>query len=199
MKKVLTSCWFWLMLISIILLGMLLILSHWFGYLPAILEKEIFWVAISAVITFISVIEAVITYKHSEEIRKKQATYNAYNEFKNKVFDLENKISSYDFDEILRRREALDKKTSKTSFSEWNEIKDYLSQLERIATCVNNKIFDVETIYNMGGPFLITKYNELNHIITYKRKQEKRNGVYIEFENMVKSLNKINQNAPDFR
>ena len=40
----------------------------------------------------------------------------------------------------------------------------------------------------MGGPYLIKMYNDLTPIIKYKRDTENTNGVYEEFEKMVKKL-----------
>ena len=176
--------WFWLMLITINLSIISIIFLFKFCDFLSICKSEYFWSAISATATSVSVIIAVVTYLHNEKTRKKQATYDAFRQFKINVFDLENEIANYEIKSILENHE------NQNNNSEWIIIKKYLIQIEQIATCVNSNIFDVDTVYNMGGPFLINQYNRLKPIIEHKRAEEKRDGVYIEFEYMVKSLQK---------
>lgn len=179
MKPFYKQSWFWFMLIAIInFLILLIYISVNFA-----LDKN-FWTAIGSIGTLISVIVAVCSIANSERIRKKQATYDAFSEFKKSNFDKELEINNYKIETVLQEHKRnADKK--------WNVVKEYLTEIERIATCVNSDVFDCETIYNMGGPFLIALYQKLKPIIDYKRKDEDRK-VYYEFQKMVKELEKIN-------
>ena len=194
MKKLLTSSWFWLILIFLEIL--VLDVTKIWGV--DLLGTEIFWVALASICSLVSVIVVATTYCRDTQTKRRQATYDAYNQFKKDAFDQENEICDYDEDtlaNILKSKKEADrgKKRSKENQSpnEWKKIKKYLANVERIATCVNNGIFDAETIYNMGGPFMIKMYKKLSPIIMYKREQEKSNGVYEEFEKMVRQLEKI--------
>ena len=196
MKKIFTSIWFWLMIIAIDLFVLdLYALIKMFSL--KIFFSEVFWTAMGSIVTMLSVILAVVTYVKSREDKMKQSTYDAYDKFKNEAFELENKIYLFDLTKILESKRTIDSKLNaenllskekKTHMEQWNEIKEYLTKVERIATCVNNGIFDARTIYNMGGPYMIKTYNKLIPIILYKRKSEGTDGVYEEFEKMVKKL-----------
>ena len=104
MKKILTSSWFWLMIIVCILFVRLFIdLAQSMSW--DFWKCEIFWTAISSLGALIGVFVAVFTYRHSEIVRKKQATYDAYHQFKNDVFYLENFICQCDVNAILKQKQ----------------------------------------------------------------------------------------------
>ena len=78
--------WFWLMIISLSLISMLILML--FKIFPCnIFTKEITWTIIGTVITSISVFAAVVSFVKNENIRKMQATYDAYNKFKETYFE----------------------------------------------------------------------------------------------------------------
>ena len=168
--------------------------------LISLIKCELTWTLVSNLIALVSVIVAVRTYVHSEKTRKRQATFDAYNEFKNEVFDLENEILSYDIDKIVcAKRKAARGQATPIVNNKWERIKNSLAKTERIATCVNNGIFDAQTIYNMGGPFMIEMFERLYPVIKYKRNKDSRNGIYEEFERMVDNLKKLNRSHRDFK
>ena len=129
--------WFWLMIISLLLISILALIL--FIVYPC---KEIALTIIGTITTSISVLVAVVTFVENEKIRKMQATYDAYNKFKETYFDFETEIT----------KEYVEKALSDINNEEWNKITEYLSNFERIATCTNNGIFDSNTIYLMSGP-----------------------------------------------
>lgn len=172
--------WFWLMIISFTLIFMLVLML--FKVFPcSFFTKEITWTIIGTVITSISVLVAVVTFVENEKIRKMQATYDAYNKFKETYFDFETEIT----------KEYVEKALSDINKEEWNKITDYLSNFERIATCTNNGIFDVNTIYLMSGPKVKDIFEILEPVIKKKREVNQRKTIYIEFEKLVKELEKM--------
>ena len=181
--KIFKQIWFWGIVIEITLLLILFNMPPHY-ILHHILCSEIFWVAIGSLGTLISVIIAVASFKNSENIRKKQATYDAYGKFKEENYDTELAIEDMDIKEVIEKHKKKDNE-------EWDKIKNYLTKVERISTCVNLGIFDAETIYNMGGPYMIAQYDRLRTIIDYKRAKEGRK-VYDEFEKMVAVLEEFN-------
>lgn len=169
-----------------------------------------FWTAIGAIAATGSVVTAAATVTITERTKKKQETYNAFQKFKNDSYSQELEIEGYDISDILKRYDEIREKEKNSDTKEeqqetvseeqgegkhvkehWTAIKKYLINVEYIATCVNAGVFDIQTIYNMGGPYMIHQYEHLRPIIHYKRMQEGTDGVYEEFENMVKSLRRI--------
>lgn len=145
-----------------------------------IFKKDYFWAAIGSIGSLLSVVIAVISILNSEKTRKRQATFDAFDKFKSNNYALEIKIDEYNIKKIIDEHKH-------NSNDKWNEIKLYLTSIERIATCVNNGVFDYNTIYNMSGPYLIHMYEKLQPIILYKRNSENRK-VYEEFEKLVALL-----------
>lgn len=183
MKKCfLTKTWFWAMIIAIniTLANVIPLINR--ELLMKILKSECLQVAIGSIGTLASVFAAAASLKRTEKRKKKQATYDAYQQFKKEVFEFETKIEKRDLNKLLE----LHKQGKNVEC--WNCIKMYLTRIERIATCVNSDIFDIETIYNMGGPYMIKQFDKFLPIINYKRSQECSNGVYYEFEKMVNEL-----------
>ncbi len=172
--------WFWLMIISFTLISMFALML--FIVFPCnIFTKEITWTIIGTVITSISVFVAVVSFVQNENIRKMQATYDAYNKFKETYFEFETEIT----------KEYVEKALSNINEEEWNKITEYLSNFERIATCTNNGIFDANTIYLMSGPKVNDIFEVLEPVIKKKREDSQRKTIYIEFEKLVKKIEEM--------
>lgn len=202
--------WFWLMIISVQITIIIWLHLAEENTLEETLRTEVLWVAIGSIGTLVSVIVAACSVRTTEETKIKQETYNAYRKFKNDAYDQENRIENYDISDILKRYDEIREKEKNIDTKEnqqesmleeqaeekqvkeyWTDIKKYLINVEYIATCANAGVFDMQTIYNMGGPYMIRQYDRLLPIIYYKRAQERSDGVYEEFEKIVKSLRKI--------
>lgn len=164
------------MIISLLLISILALIL--FIVYPC---KEIALTIIGTITTSISVLVAVVTFVENEKIRKMQATYDAYNKFKETYFDFETEIT----------KEYVEKALSDINNEEWNKITEYLSNFERIATCTNNGIFDSNTIYLMSGPKVKDIFEILEPVINKKREDNQRKTIYIEFEKLVKELEKM--------
>lgn len=164
------------------------------------LFTDVFWGAIGSLGTLISVVITCVVFIKSQSEQKKRNTYEIFGTFKNTVFDYENVIDQEYVKAALKEyREKCSHQGDENhdhtdrgekSSSKWECVKKYLTQVERVATCANTGILDMETIYNMGGPYMISMYDTLEPIIKEKRVSEGRLTVYSEFEKMVTALQK---------
>jgi hypothetical protein len=187
----LKKSWFWLMMIFVVLVGLFILQLYENDLIPAfikdVIRSDCFWTAVGSIGTLISVIVASKSLIVGEQNRKRQATYDAFSTFKDSVLKDEEKIALLDIEQVIENHKNNNQK-------DWVIIKKYLTKIERIATCVNSGIFDYETIYNMGGPYLIKQFDILYPIICYKRNEEQRSSIYKEFEVMVLKLKYIYEN-----
>lgn len=175
--------------IILLLLGLIILLLYVLKLLPELFRREVFWVAVGSVGALVSIIITCSTFAASQKEQRKRNTYEIFAKFKDDVFDLENKIDKAYVDEALREY-----KERKAGASEkWITVKEYLTKVERVAACVNASILDEETIYNMGGPYMIKMYGLLKDIIEEKRTEEGRISIYEEFEKMVCRLEKVKE------
>lgn len=151
-----------------------------------------FWTAIGSIGAAISVIIAVVSIVMNNKRTEKQATYDAFKQFKKDVEGYENKIHSYKTSEI---KEIIEHKNDQRQ-SDWNTIKLYLSAVERFSVGVNEKIFCAKIVDKMGGYFLYEMYNLIYPIIVFKREQDKNDRIYEEFKKMVNSIIDIRNKKP---
>lgn len=164
------------------------------------LFTDVFWGAIGSLGTLISVVITCVVFIKSQSEQKKRNTYEIFGTFKNTVFDYENIIDQEYVEAALNeyRQKCPHQGDENHDYTDRGEkssskcecIKKYLTQVERVATCANTGILDMETIYNMGGPYMISMYDTLEPIIKEKRVSEGRLTVYSEFEKMVTALRK---------
>ncbi len=143
--------------------------------------------AVGSIGSLISVLTATQSIKENEIIRRQKDTYSAFSEFKKRNYDIESEIENYPIEQMAKN--YLEEKQKNTKQME--SISRYLCDIEQLATCVNTGVFDVGTIYNMGGPFFIEKFELLYPIIETKRRIKNRKTIYLEFENMVDALEQI--------
>lgn len=150
-----------------------------------VLYSGAFWTALGSVGTLISVIVAVVSIVNNNKRTQKQSTLEAFMQFKKDVEPYENMIHSYsnaDINKIIQRYEQ------GSQLEEWDEIKKYLATVERFATGVNARIYDVEVVNKMGGYFLCEQYKTLYPIIQYKRQKDQNDCIYEEFRDMVNAI-----------
>lgn len=197
--KIYKQVWFWLMMIFIALLVLLFIfLAAFFPYICKIICKDWFWTAIGAIATAVSVIIALITYQNDVKIKSKQKTYDAVYQLKKDVYCIERmvgKLSGKDIDDIIHEKSAACKNTKscnkrRCNEQKWECITKYLTNLEHFSTCVNNGIFDAETVKNMSGDYLIKQINILKPIIEYKARENKGLDTYKQLKEMINIFSK---------
>ena len=180
-----------------------------------IFTSDWIWTMIGSVATSVSVISAYIIYRKSTNIDIKQKTYEAMYKLKDDVYEIERRIGelgSAGIDRLVEnRKKGLNLETKKTSFfsiqikkrdvyiasnkqssdyKNWEDITKYLTKLEHFATCVNDKIFDIETVRKMSGDYLIRQNTILQPIILHKISENKGGDTYKQFRKMVKKLDK---------
>jgi len=72
-------------------------------------------------------------------------------------------------------------------------LKDFLSTIEHLAVGVNTGLFDIDIVSRMMGNYLIRMFNRYRPYIKEVQKTGNRTA-YIEFENLVKELEKMKDN-----
>ena len=180
------QCWLWLMMLfGIVLINTVTRIRYVSIPLQQVLCSDGFWTAIGSVGTLISVIVAVASIVSNNERTKKQSTSEAFAQFKKNVEPYENIIHNYSDEKI---REIIQEYEQDSHSKGWNQIKEYLAAVERFATGVNTKIYDVKIVNKMGGFFLCEQYQKLYPIIEYKREKDGNDCIYEEFRDMVNEI-----------
>lgn len=65
----------------------------------------------------------------------------------------------------------------------------YLKEMERFCTGVNNKVFDIKIIKQMSGHFLVKQYDDYMQELIYSRRNDNENEwKYIEYEKVINKL-----------
>ena len=173
---------FWIIAISLAVIASFCLMEFFLRWGMS----EICWTMIGSIGTVTGVLITAYSIVKSNNIAKKQKTYEAFEKMKSQNIKLENKIDRFKAAYIQRLIKAHEKDTfSKKQKKVWTEISEYLSSIERFSACANEGIYDFTMIYNMGGPFLIGMYEKLFPIIKSKRDSKARNSVYEEFEKLV--------------
>ena len=173
---------FWIIAISLAAIASFCLMAFFLRWRTS----EIFWTMVGSIGTVTGVLITAYSIVKSNNIAKKQKTYEAFEEMKHKNIELENKIDRFKAAYIQRLIKAHEKDTFEgEQETTWAEISEYLSSIERFSACANEGLHDFTMIYNMGGPFLIGMYEKLFPIIKSKRESKARNSVYEEFEKLV--------------
>ncbi len=65
----------------------------------------------------------------------------------------------------------------------------YLKEMERFCTGVNNKVFDIKIIKQMSGHFLVKQYDDYMQELIYSRRNDNDNEwEYIEYKKFINKL-----------
>ena len=70
----------------------------------------------------------------------------------------------------------------------WERITKYLTKLEHFSTCVNQGIFDIDTVKKMSGDYLIRQKKILDPIIEYKARANDGRDTYTQFKKMIETI-----------
>lgn len=152
------------------------------------MNAEATWTMIGTIIASLGFAATVISLYFSNLRIKRQATLDAFTEFKRSNKEIENKIHSKEFDTNAILEKHRQKERAGDVKAEWEQIKVYLSDIERIAVGVNTRIYDAGIINRMGGYFMYEQYQLLEPIIYYKREQDNNPQIYKEFTDMVNKI-----------
>lgn len=188
-NKFYKQCWFWLMIISVLVLfNTISRICYMSISVQRVLYSGDFWTALGSVGTLISVIVAVVSIVNNNKRTKKQSTLEAFTQFKKNAEPYENTIHGYSSDDINK---IIQQHEQGSEPEKWDEIKKYLATVERFATGVNTGIYDVEVVNKMGGYFFCEQYKTLYPIIEYKRQKDQNEYIYAEFRDMVNSIIRV--------
>ncbi len=115
------------------------------------------------------------------ERRKKQATIEYMNEFRNSYKPIEEMLFSGQIN--------LDDLKDHTAVC----IRNILSQVEHLAVGVETGIYDFELVNRMSGAFLMNMYSKFKKYIEGMREARGNHNIYIEFENLQKRIREARQ------
>ena len=160
----------------------------------------------------------MVTY-HGEQRERKQATLDALNILQEQVFD---HLNGYTFNEIREIAEeyskaideknhfAREKQGTADEFwrehpeydrvmDEYSKISGYLARIEHFALGVNTGIYDTKVTERAATTYFVMLYKKLMPILSVKNggkatDKTTKNAFHTEFESLVKSIQKIENN-----
>lgn len=138
---------------------------------------------VSIVLSIVSVVHSFFVYSQTVKHDKKQATLDAFNILQEQVLD---KINLYPNSKI---KEIAEDARSK----EYKELTILIARIEHFSVGVNSEIYDLETVKRLAGKHFCMLYDKLLPMIDKKRKINKTDKHYDEFEKLVVGLNHLYQ------
>ena len=138
-------------------------------------------IAISIISLFFvasSFLHSFFVYSQTVKHDKKQATLDAFNILQEQVLD---KINLYSNSKI---KEIAEDARSK----EYKELTILMARIEHFSVGVNSKIYDLRTVKRLAGKHFGVLYNKLLPMIEKKRKINKSDKHYDEFELLINNL-----------
>ena len=138
-------------------------------------------IAISIISLFfaaISFLHSFFVYSQTVKHNKKQATLDAFNILQEQVLD---KINLYSNSKI---KEIAEDARSK----EYKELTILMARIEHFSVGVNSKIYDLRTVKRLAGKHFCVLYDKLLPMIEKKRKINKSDKHYDEFELLINNL-----------
>ena len=143
-------------------------------------------IAISIISLFfaaISFLHSFFVYSQTVKHDKKQATLDAFNILQEQVLD---KINLYSNSKI---KEIAEDARSK----EYKELTILMARIEHFSVGVNTEIYDLKIVKRLAGKHFCMLYDKLLPMIEKKRKINKTDKHYDEFEKLVEELNCLYQ------
>lgn len=138
----------------------------------------------SLLVALLSLVCSLVTYKQNVLHDKKQATLDAFNILQEQVLD---KLNLYTNSRI---KEISEDARSK----EYKEVTTLMARVEHFSVGVNSNIYDVEIVKRLAGKHFCMLYDKLLPMIDKKRKINKTDKHYDEFEKLVSELNCLYKN-----
>lgn len=139
------------------------------------------YISIAALITsIVSIAVSVAIYCLGIRREKKQATLDAFNLLQTQVLDRLNYYRKYDIDEIAEDVHSAD----------YKDISGLLARCAHFAVGVNTGIYDFNTVRRLAGRYIIALYDKMEPMIEMKRKLNKSERHYAEFEILVNKMRK---------
>ncbi|MCL2773327.1 MAG: DUF4760 domain-containing protein [Oscillospiraceae bacterium] len=145
--------------------------------------SEIFSI-IANIAVILGIPVAVWTLKANHERQKKQSTVEFYQQISPIAVNLKRQISNIFDEDVIN---PTDEKYSKDDDLR-KIVVDYLSLMERFSVGINVGIYDIDTFIRISGRATINWFYRLRQIIIYVRERDSQSNLYIEFEMMVKKM-----------
>lgn len=133
----------------------------------------------SIILAVISAVHSIYVYIQTVKHDKKQATLDAFNILQEQVLD---KINLYSYSKV--KELAKD-----TRSKEYKELTILMARIEHFSVGVNSEIYDLEIVKRLAGKHFCNLYDKLLPMIEKKRKINKTDKHYDEFEKLVEELN----------
>ena len=137
----------------------------------------------SIILAVISAVHSIYVYIQTVKHDKKQATLDAFNILQEQVLD---KINLYSNSKI---KEIAEDARSK----EYKELTILMARIEHFSVGVNTEIYDLKIVKRLAGKHFCMLYDKLLPMIEKKRKINKTDKHYDEFEKLVEELNCLYQ------
>ena len=138
---------------------------------------------ISILLAVISAVHSIYVYIQTVKHDKKQATLDAFNILQEQVLD---KINLYSNSKI---KEIAEDARSK----EYRELTILMARIEHFSVGVNTEIYDLKIVKRLAGKHFCMLFDKLRPMIEKKRKINKTDKHYDEFEKLVEELNCLYQ------
>ena len=138
---------------------------------------------ISILLAVISAVHSIYVYIQTVKHDKKQATLDAFNILQEQVLD---KINLYSNSKI---KEIAEDARSK----EYKELTILMARIEHFSVGVNTEIYDLKIVKRLAGKHFCMLFDKLRPMIEKKRKINKTDKHYDEFEKLVEELNCLYQ------
>ena len=139
---------------------------------------------VSIILAIISAIHSFFVYNQTVKHDKKQATLDSFNVLQEQVLDKINLYSN------LKVKEIAEDARSK----EYKELTIFMARIEHFSVGVNSDIYDVDIVKRLAGKHFCALYDKLLPMIEKKRKINKSDKHYDEFEKLINELNCLYDN-----
>lgn len=137
----------------------------------------------SIILAVISAVHSIYVYIQTVKHDKKQATLDAFNILQEQVLDKINLYSNSKIKEI-----AEDSRSKK-----YKDLTILMARIEHFSVGVNTEIYDLKIVKRLAGKHFCMLYDKLLPMIEKKRKINKTDKHYDEFEKLVEELNCLYQ------
>lgn len=144
---------------------------------------------VALLFSIISGAVSLLNYYKSQKRQRRIDTIEAYRTLQTDVLD---KFVSYPKKEVQNLVDNLDEPEFKKAY---DDCRAMIAKCEHFAVGVNNKIYDFDTMDNLGGVHLIYLFGKLKPAIDNTRKSQNSNETpyYSEFEKMVNKLKQFHK------
>ncbi len=132
----------------------------------------------SLLVAAFSLLYSFIVHRQTVSHDKKQATLDAFNTLQEQVLD---KLNVFTDSRIKEISEDVHSKEYKT-------ISTLMARIEHFSVGVNADIYDIETVKRLAGKHFCALYRKLLPMVEKKRKINKTDKHYDEFEILVSGL-----------